>query len=617
MSRSHQRTSSLTTSIAELNAAIDNTSISRKSLLSPTSLISPTFSSNSLDTKVKFGSPKFYNAPPSPSISDVSFSQEFERPVSRNGRFKSNSISNVPTPSSSYSNLNKSFDFNDNENVGARKLSSSASSVSLISTVSNAETSKNFKVVVRCRPPVPREFDGPKPFANVVSVANDNSITISEAPPSNDDAIYAQHSFTFDHVYDENCSQQDVYEQTARDAVLSTLTGYNASIIAYGQTGTGKTYTMEGVHDDEKRRGIIPRSIEEIFSSIHSTASPQLRFLVRASYLQIYNENICDLLKPERNNLSIREDKRRGLYVEGLSEWVVRSPAEIDGLMERGANVRTTGATKMNEMSSRSHAIFIVIVEQTESELTDDNQEFKVGKLNLVDLAGSERVRVSGATGVRLEETKQINKSLSALGNVISALTEMKNRSHIPYRDSKLTRILEDSLGGNCKTTMMAMISPALDAFMESLSTLKFANRAKNIKNLARINEDLDEKALLRRYEKELQRLRTELAEKQQNVVDKRKVLEVEEQRRRAEQDKLAAIIDLERLSRDLMAEKKEKKRLEAKIKEMDSQLLVGGVNESPALKSVIAAVLINVRFYFIFRSKIKFVRSTKKNSPC
>ena len=157
-----------------------------------------------------------------------------------------------------------------------------------------------------------------------------------------------------------------------------------------------------------------------------------------------------------------------------------------------------------------------------------NNKQVKVGKLNLVDLAGSERVAVTGATGKRLEESKSINKSLSTLGNVITALTAPKGRSHIPYRDSKLTRILEDSLGGNCKTTMMAMISPSNDAFQESLSTLKFATRAKKIKNKARVNEDVDQRALLRKYECELKRLRAELEAKNKNVVDKGKLLEVE-----------------------------------------------------------------------------------------
>jgi hypothetical protein len=317
---------------------------------------------------------------------------------------------------------------------------------------------------------------------------------------------------------------------------------------------------------------------------------------------------ISDLLKPDRNNLQIREDKRRGVYVDGLSEWVVRSPAEIYGLMDRGAAVRATGETKMNEVSSRSHAVFIVIAEQSETVYVDDHgremspeefqrfmhargvrsqqemnrledhvkQTFKVGKLNLVDLAGSERVQRSGATGVRLEESKQINKSLSMLGYVIRALTEAKDTQHVPYRNSKLTRMLEDSLGGNCKTTMMAMTSPAFEAMLETISTLKFANRAKNIKNEPRVNEDLDQKSLLRKYERELKKLRAELEERNKNVVDKRRLLELDEQRRRAEADKMAAIRALEARSMEFMKEKEEKKRLEQRIASLMGQMIRG-----------------------------------------
>ena len=204
------------------------------------------------------------------------------------------------------------------------------------------------------------------------------------------------------------------------------------------------------------------------------------------------------MLKIDRTSLQIREDKKKGVFVEGLSEWAVRSPNEIYSLMQKGALSRATATTKMNDLSSRSHAVFIIIVEQMTQlddqydDPEDAPKQIKVGKLNLVDLAGSERVRVTGATGKRLEESKKINQSLSCLGNVIAALTDQKPRSHIPYRDSKLTRLLEDSLGGNCKTTMMAMISPSSDAFGESLSTLKFATRAKKIKNEAKINEDVD-----------------------------------------------------------------------------------------------------------------------------
>ena len=455
--------------------------------------------------------------------------------------------------------------------------------------ISLEEIKSNFKVVVRCRPPLPRELNSPLGFGYVVRVDNNHqSIAISDGfNESNMDPMamamhknwsHNVHKYTFDYVYPETADQQQVYETTAKHSVLSTLEGYNASIIAYGQTSAGKTYTMEGF-DSEQLRGIIPRAIEDIFEYIEQKASPTMRFLVRASYLQIYNEVISDLLKSDRTNLQIREDKKKGVYVSGLSEWVVRSCQEIYGLIKRGAGVRATCATKLNEISSRSHAIFIIIVEQNEITINQETGEhvnnIKIGKLNLVDLAGSERVRISGAEGQRLEESKSINQSLSALGNVISALTESKRvRKHIPYRDSKLTRILEDSLGGNCKTTMMAMISPALEHYSETVSTLKFANRAKNIKNIAVINQDLNEKALLRKYEKELKRLKAELAEKSKNVVDKAKLLEVEEQRNKAERDKMTAIQYLERMSQDLEREKSEKHQLMRQIEEMNSKMI-------------------------------------------
>lgn len=228
---------------------------------------------------------------------------------------------------------------------------------------------KNFMVVIRVRPPLPREMNGERPFQNVVRVdQSERVITISEnLNASLEDAAlagaYTAHTFTFDRVYDQHCNQRKVYETTAKAVVESSLQGYNATIFAYGQTGTGKTYTMEGFNSAEER-GIIPRAIEQIFRHIQSSVSPRMRFLVRASYLQIYNEVISDLLKPERSNLVIREDKKKGVFVEGLSEWVVRSPQEIYGLMERGGLMRATGSTRMNELSSRSHAVFIIIAEQ-------------------------------------------------------------------------------------------------------------------------------------------------------------------------------------------------------------------------------------------------------------
>ncbi|PSC74516.1 Kinesin-II 95 kDa subunit [Micractinium conductrix] len=489
------------------------------------------------------------------------------------------------------------------------------------------------KVVVRVRPPLPRELNGFRPFQNAVLVPPGQTpqvLTLSEnlaALGTNgveNGIVYNSYRFGFDRVYGPESTQEELYVHSARNAVHNVLQGYNASIIAYGQTGTGKTYTMEGERSGHGR-GIIPRAIEDVFDHIQRDAGGQAcKFLVRASYLQIYNEVISDLLKPESSNLVVREDKRRGVHVEGLSEWVVRSPAEVYALMERGAAVRATGATKLNEISSRSHAIFMLIVEKSTPSASLDGepgggadqlngnmgssrgpgsarQSVKVGKLNLVDLAGSERVHVTGATGKRLEESKKINQSLSALGNVIAALTDPKGRDgrpHVPYRDSKLTRILEDSLGGNCKTTFMAMVSPAVEAFAESLSTLKFANRAKCMRNLPKVNEDLDHRTLLRKYERELRRLRAELQQKSRDLVDKRLVLQIEEARRREQADKIAAIHALERQSQEIMRHKQAMAALQTRIASMQSQLLVGGqkIEDTPQFRTMLAKEQARIR---------------------
>jgi kinesin family protein 3/17 len=396
------------------------------------------------------------------------------------------------------------------------------------------------------------------------------------------------HNFTFDYVYDPSATQNFLYDNTAKPAVISVLEGYNATMLAYGQTGTGKTYTMEGFKYSgcDPQRGIVPRSMEQIFKYIEASANRNTTFMVRASYLQIYNEVISDLLKTDRTSLNIREDKKKGIFVEGLSEWAVRSPNEIYSLMQKGAMSRKTAWTNKNDVSSRSHAVFIIIVEQMKT--IDGSKQVKVGKLNLVDLAGSESVRITGATGERLEESKKINQSLSCLGNVIAALTDVKPRSHIPYRDSKLTRLLKDSLGGNCKTTMMMMVSPAPEAFSETASTLKFGMRAKKIKNDARINEDVDQRALLRKYEVELRKLKQELERKSRGGGgDAWQVSQLEEEKRRAEEDKEAAINALEVRSREYMLEREEKMRLEEKIKLMHSQMLTGGkkIEETPQFR--------------------------------
>ncbi|KAL4460357.1 hypothetical protein ABPG74_000108 [Tetrahymena malaccensis] len=462
--------------------------------------------------------------------------------------------------------------------------------------VSGKEDNENVKVAVRVRPPIAREKKENFPFISTVDVSPDNkSIVICDflqaekLPPEEIQEFiqnpknYPKYSFTFDHVYDQDSTQEEVYELTAKQSVLSVLEGFNSTIFAYGQTGTGKTFTMEGfyMHHTDPNIGIIPRAMNEIFEFIENCQDSDINFMVRCSYLQIYNEVISDLLKTDKTHLTIREDKKKGIFVEDLSEWAVRNPQEVFQLIKKGNQSRATAATKMNDMSSRSHAVFIVIVEQVFMDPDNDFQPTaaKTGKLNLVDLAGSERVSITGATGQRLEECKKINQSLSALGNVISALTDKKGpRPHIPYRDSKITRILEDSLGGNCKTTMLAMISPSTDAFNHSLSTLKFANRAKNIKNCPVVNQaDDDTKALLLQYESELKKLKAQLENKRKSIFDKNQILTLQVQVNQAEQDKEEALAAYEQKIEELQKEKEEKKMLEEKIKSIQSQVLVGG----------------------------------------
>ena len=278
----------------------------------------------------------------------------------------------------------------------------------------------------------------------------------------------------------------------------------------YGQTGTGKTFTMEGINHDENLKGIIPRAFAQIFEMIETQAGSSKEFLVRASYLEIYNEDVRDLLsKSSTNKLELKENPDSGVYVRDLTSYVVKSTRECDKLRDFGAKNRHVGATAMNQDSSRSHSIYTITVEQCEAR-EDGTPAIRMGKLNLVDLAGSERQSKTQASGDRLKEATKINLSLSALGNCISALVDGRS-SHIPYRDSKLTRLLQDSLGGNTKTVMVANLGPADWNYDETISTLRYANRAKNIKNKPKINEDPKD-AMLREFQEEIARLKERLA---------------------------------------------------------------------------------------------------------
>lgn len=296
----------------------------------------------------------------------------------------------------------------------------------------------------------------------------------------------ASGAFTFDRIFDTNSLQSDVFDFSIRSTVDDILNGYNGTVFAYGQTGAGKSYTMMGSDiDDDELRGIIPRIVEQMFASIQ--ASPgNIEYTVQVGYMEIYMERIRDLLAPHNDNLPIHEEKIRGVYVRGLLEIYVSTVVEVYEVMRRGGLARATAATNLNQESSRSHSIFVITVAQKNLE----TRSAKSGQLFLVDLAGSEKVGKTGASGQTLEEAKKINKSLSALGMVINSLTDGKS-THVPYRDSKLTRILQESLGGNSRTTLIINCSPSSYNAEETLSTLKFGVRAKKIQNKAKVNAEL------------------------------------------------------------------------------------------------------------------------------
>lgn len=329
------------------------------------------------------------------------------------------------------------------------------------------------------------------------------------------------HSFSFDHVFGPETSQACVFQAAAGPVVSGVLAGYNGTLFAYGQTGSGKTHTMEGPNiNDQEMKGIIPRMMDALFIGLVN-ASSSTEFTIKVSFLEIYMERIQDLLDESRANLQVKEDKSRGIYIQDASEVYVASPAEMMAVMKTGAANRSIAATRMNERSSRSHSIFIVHIDQKDVETGTRRS----GKLHFVDLAGSEKVGKTNVSGQQLEEAKMINKSLSALGMVINALTERQN--FVPYRDSKLTRLLQESLGGNSQTTLVIACSMSSYNDVETLGTLRFGQRAKKIQNKPVVNQERSAKELLiklEQTEKEvqkqteiLQRLQTHIQQKYSN----------------------------------------------------------------------------------------------------
>ncbi|KAJ3896467.1 kinesin heavy chain [Lentinula edodes] len=333
--------------------------------------------------------------------------------------------------------------------------------------------SNNIKVVCRFRPP--NSIEQREGGENVVAF-NDDLTTVqlrslqSSTGPDRD-------GFTFDRVFPMGTQQQEVFDYGVNDIVKDVINGYNGTVFAYGQTGSGKTFTMMGADiDSDELKGIIPRITEQIFQSIVESDA-HLEYMVKVSYMEIYLEKIRDLLAPQNDNLQVHEEKSKGVYVKNLSDYYVSSAREVYEIMRTGGAARVVSSTNMNAESSRSHSIFLITILQRNTE----SGAAKTGNLYLVDLAGSEKVGKTGASGQTLEEAKKINKSLSALGMV----------KYIPYRDSKLTRILQESLGGNSRTTLIINCSPSSYNESETLSTLRFGIRAKSIKNSARVNAEL------------------------------------------------------------------------------------------------------------------------------
>ncbi|TMW56599.1 hypothetical protein Poli38472_006609 [Pythium oligandrum] len=316
----------------------------------------------------------------------------------------------------------------------------------------------------------------------VECVRVDDGTTVRIGTGSNHDA---HHTFTFDQVFGTSSTQAEVYGATAKPLVEAALQGYNCTCFVYGQTGTGKTFSMEGVPGDAEYAGIIPRVMNDIFDGIENMQA-ELEFIVRVSYIEIYLEKIRDLLEPSQNNLNVRESKERGVWIAGATEVCCASSEEMMAVMRLGGANRVISSTRMNNDSSRSHSVFIITIEQRNV----STGSTKSGKLFLVDLAGSEKVGKTHAKGQTLKEAQHINKSLSALGGVMNALTSGQPNVHVPYRDSKLTRLLQDSLGGNSETTLLVCGSCSSYNAEETLSTLRFGSRAKSIKNKPKVNEE-------------------------------------------------------------------------------------------------------------------------------
>ncbi|OWZ19792.1 Kinesin [Phytophthora megakarya] len=434
------------------------------------------------------------------------------------------------------------------------------------------EAAERVRVVVRVRPLNDRELQYNSSRHNFVVDGEANQVFVCKRKSKNE--IERELQFAFDRVFDEKDDQADVFDYL-RDGVKQVAQGFNCTIFAYGQTGTGKTHTMLGTDLEHHLAmtqaspeapecspcwGVIPRAIESLFEELQSISRHGSAGVVHCSYMQIYNNDIYDLLQDNKQRmkdpLSVREmikGNGKQIYVSGLSEFRVTSLQETIQLLKAGNRNRTIRATSYNEKSSRSHALLQLSIEVESRGLESATTIIRRAKLNLVDLAGSEKWDTDVATGSdRSKELTSINQSLSALGNVISALVNRK-RTHIPYRDSKLTRLLQDSLGGNTRTVVIATISPSESAIDETISTLQFADRAKCVTVRVKVNELVDDAILLAQAQREIYRLKLLL--KQSNF--RQPHSEVQEKVARLTKEKAVLLVENQKLRRTVVSLRK------------------------------------------------------------
>lgn len=490
---------------------------------------------------------------------------------------------------------------------------STTSSATLANSNNNSMTEEShIKVFVRCRPRNEREIN--ENSSVVVSTAAEGlhrgkEICIQSGTGLSTSMPTQAKAYAFDRVFGPESDQQMIFDMGVSNSLKEMFEGYNCTVFAYGQTGTGKTHTMLGEFTlptespdlrkvpqikPEDQWGVIPRTIYELFELFKQDTSKE--YSVKLSFIELYNEELRDLLTPDEDTRKVRIYEESGnVTIHGMEEVYISNPLEGLRTLQEGSFRRQVATTKCNDRSSRSHSVFTITVHMKEMAL--NGEEFvKTGKLNLVDLAGSENIGRSGAQDKRAREAGMINQSLLTLGRVINSLVERS--PHIPYRESKLTRVLQDSLGGQTKTCIIATISPARVSLDETLSTLEYASRAKSIKNKPKVNQTMSKQALIKDYIREIERLRSDLvASRSKNGVymtaDSLKLLEDENESRRVlvEEQKLR----MEALESQVRRHKKQNEDFETKIEEMTEELEVR--KEELADKTVSPSF----HFYFFF----------------